>query len=165
MTEIEILQQENDKLKNELRQIKEDHKNQLTEARKNLSLTLHIASLKTEFDELPASVKDTVLKQVINKNLAADGAELTIGDTGQLVLRKKDGNTFFGQDNRALDPNSYFERVMEREKVLKNNVQPQPGKNTTQPEKPATGRHNQRNVLSNLVNESLQALTADKAFS
>lgn len=161
MTEIEILQQDNDRLKNEIQQIKADHKNQLSEARKNLSLTLHIASLKTEFDELPASVKDTVLKQVINKNLVADGAVLSISDAGQLVLSKKDGSTFYSEDNRALDPNSYFERVMEREKVLKNNAQPQPGKNTTQPDRPATGRHNQGSVISNLVNESLQALTAD----
>lgn len=161
MTEIEILQQENDRLKNELLQAKEEHKKQLSEARKNLSLTLHIAPLKTEFDELPASVKDTVLKQIINKNLAADNAELTIGDTGQLVLSKKDGSTFFGEDNRALDTNSYLEKVMEREKVLTVNAQPQPGKNTSQQTRPATGRHNQRNVLTNLVNESLQALTTD----
>lgn len=161
MTEIEILQQENDTLKNELRQMKEDHKKQLSEARKNLSLTLHTSSLKTEFDELPANVKDTVLKQIINKNLAADGAELSIGEAGNLVLRKKDGSNFFSEDNRLMDPSTYFEKVMEREKVLKNNAQPQHFKNTSESNKPEGSRHYRANVISNLVDEAMRSFVEE----
>jgi hypothetical protein len=126
--EVEFLQQENDRLRNELKQVKEkesaiheDYKKQLLGARTNQALTLLLAGFKTQFDDLPVSVKDQALKEIISTRLAADSAELTTDESGQLLLRRKDGTNFFGEDHRLLNPDSYLEKMMARDKILKVN--------------------------------------------
>lgn len=176
--EIEFLQQENDRLKNELSEMKakmqgvhEDYKKQLSVARKDQAVTLLLAGFKTEFDDLPAGVKDSALKEIINNRLAADAAELTIDEGGRLILRRKDGTNFFGADHRLLDPKSYLEKMMTTDKILKANDLSS-GNNTsgnrtgqqpdqTRPYNNGRGSSKSRNVLSDLANESLQALTAE----
>lgn len=160
--EIEFLQQENARLKNELKEarekergIHEDYKKQLLGARRDRSLTLLLGSFKTKFDDLPADVKDSALQEIINNSLAADNAELTIGDNGQLLLLKKDGTNFFSEDHRQLTPNTYLEKVMVRGKILKGNEQVQTVQTTTRINNQPASRAGR--TLSNLIDQSLKA--------
>lgn len=88
---------------------------------KDMSYALRniLGTYKTIYDELDGEVKDITLNALINKSLNADAAELTVDDSGQLVLRKKDGSNFFGEDNRLLTPKSYLDKIMSRDKILK----------------------------------------------
>lgn len=88
---------------------------------KDMSYALRniLGDYKTIYDELDVEVKDITLNALINKSLNADAAEFTVDDSGQLVLRKKDGSNFFGEDNRLLNPKSYLDKIMSRDKILK----------------------------------------------
>lgn len=123
--EKDTLQQEITKLNNELREIKEkekgiheDYKKQLLDVRMGHSLGQLLGSYKTKFDELPASVKDSTLKAIINNSLAADGAEFSVDEAGQLQLRKKGGDNFFGDDHNIMTPKSYLDKILARDKIL-----------------------------------------------
>lgn len=166
--EIEFLQQENERLKNELSEMKakmqgihEDYKKQLSVARKDQALTLLLTGFKTEFDDLPAGVKDSALKEILNNRLAADAAELTIDEGGRLILRRKDGTNFFGADHRLLDPKSYLEKMMTTDKILRV-VDASPnataGHTGQQANRNGANKGGRYNSLSNLVNEALKAI-------
>lgn len=123
--EKDALQQDITRLNNELREIKEkekgihdDYKKQMLEIKMGHSLGQLLGSYKTKFDELPASVKDSTLKAIINNSLAGDSAELTVDDAGQLVLRKKGGDNFFGEDHNIMTPKSYLDKILARDKIL-----------------------------------------------
>lgn len=123
--EKDTLQQEINRLNNELRAekdkeagIRAEHKRELTEVRMNHSLGSLLGGYKTKFDELPSNVKESTLKAIINGSLAADSAELSVDDAGQLILRKKDGTNFFGEDNRLLEPKTYLDKIFARDKIL-----------------------------------------------
>lgn len=130
--EKDTLQQEINRLNAELRAekdkeaaIRAEHKKEITQVQMNHHLGTLLGSYKTKFDELPANVKESTLKAIINSSLAADSAELTVDDAGQLILRKKDGTNFFGEDNRLLDPKSWVEKILARDKILVVNDQNQ----------------------------------------
>lgn len=159
--ETEFLQQEINRLKNELQASKdrekssrEDYEKKLSDARRDRSLTLLLAAYKTKFDDLPADVKDSALQKIISKSLATDDAELSIGEDGQLVIRKKDGTNFFGADHSQITPNTYLQNLMTREKILKGTEQAQTVQTTRINNQPASraGR-----TLSYLVDQSLEA--------
>lgn len=123
--EKDFLQQEITKLNNELRDIKakehgihEDYKKQLLDVKMGHSLGLLLGSYKTKFDELPASVKDSTLKAIINNSLAADNAELTVDEAGQIQLRRKGGDNFFGEDHNVMTPKTYLDKILARDKIL-----------------------------------------------
>lgn len=166
--EIEFLQQENERLKNELSEMKakmqgihEDYKKQLSVARKDQAVTLLLTGFKTEFDDLPAGVKDSALKEILNNRLAADAAELTIDEGGRLILRRKDGTNFFGADHRLLDPKSYLEKMMTTDKILKvADARPNAtaGHTGQQANLNGANKGGRYNSLSNLVNEALKAI-------
>jgi hypothetical protein len=122
----DTLQQEITRLQGELRAEKEkqagvltEHQKAISEVKMGYSLGQLLGGFKTIYDELPPDVKDITLKAIINKNLAADAAEFSVDDSGQLVLRKKDGTNFFGEDHRPFTPNTYLEKMMARDKILK----------------------------------------------
>lgn len=176
--EIEFLQQENNRLRNELKQVKEkesaiheDYKKQLLGARTDQALTLLLAGYKTQFDDLPASVKDSALKEIISTRLAADSAELTTDESGQLLLRRKDGTNFFGEDHRLLNPNTYLEKMMARDKILKvNDAKPDTTTKNTGPQSAriessnnARNNHtygNSNSAISSLIDQALKTLDA-----
>lgn len=169
-SEIEFLQQENARLKNELKEVKEkergvheDYKKQLSNARRDRSLTVLLAGFKTKFDDLPADVKDSALQEIINKSLAADGAELALGDNGQLVLRRKDGSNYFGEDHRLFTPDAYLEKVMVRENILKSADQGQAVQYTARANN-NTGNSWAERKISSLVDESLAVFNEQGAF-
>lgn len=123
--EKDTLQQEINRLNNELRLekdkeagIKANHQKEINELRMGHALGGLLGGYKTKFDELPAGVKDSTLKAIINNSLAADAAELSVDDAGQLIIRKKDGSNFFGEDNRQYTPNTYLDKILARDKIL-----------------------------------------------
>jgi hypothetical protein len=130
--EKDTLQQEINRLNNELRTekdkeaaIRAEHKKEITQVQMNYHLGTLLGAYKTKFDELPANVKERTLREIINSSLATDSAELTVDEAGQLSLRKKDGANFFGEDNRPLDPKSYMDKIFARDKILVVNDQNQ----------------------------------------
>lgn len=169
--EIEFLQQENARLKNEIkearekeRNIHEDYKKQLSGARRDQALTLLLAGFKTELDDLGVSVKDQALKEIISTRLAADSAELTVNESGQLLLRRKDGSNFFAEDHRLLDPNSYVEKIMTRDNIIRaGDAKPDTSnRQTDQQSGNNSGRNNYtsgNSAINRLIDESLQSLT------
>lgn len=124
--EKDTLQQEINNLNAQLRAVKDneaaiksDFEGKLKDVKMGYSLGSLLGGYKTIYDDLDGEVKDITLKAIINKSLNADAAELTVDDSGQLVLRKKDGSNFFGEDNRLLTPKSYLDKIMSRDKILK----------------------------------------------
>lgn len=176
---MEFLQQENARLKNELKEVREkergiheDYKKQLSGARRDQALTLLLAGFKTQFDDLDISVKDQALKQIIGTRLAADSAELTVDDSGQLLLRRKDGTNYFAEDHRLLDPSSYVEKIMTRENILRT-IDAQPDKSNKQTiqqsgrnESNNNGRNNRtysnsgNSAITSLIDQALKTLDA-----
>lgn len=176
--EIEFLQQENARLKNELKEVREkergiheDYKKQLSGARRDQALTLLLFGFKTELDDLGVSVKDSALKEIISNRLAADSAELTVDESGQLLLRRKDGTNFFAEDHRLLNPDSYVEKVMARDNILRtNDAKPdtsnaQTGQQSGRNESTGNGRNNHtysnsNSTISSLIDQALKTLDA-----
>jgi len=121
----EALNQEITRLNNELRtekekegKLKSEHQEEIKKVRMSHALGGMLGSYKTKFDELPANVKENTLTAIINNSLAADAAEFSVDDAGQIILRKKDGTNFFGEDNRLLEPKSYLDKIFARDKIL-----------------------------------------------
>jgi hypothetical protein len=167
--ETELLLQEISRLKNELQVIKdreknsrEDYEKKLLGARRDRSLTLLLAGFKTKFDDLPADVKDSALQEIVNNSLAADNAELAIGDAGQLILRRKDGSNFFGADHRLFTANTYLENLMTREKILKGAALEHVVETPTRVIN-NTGSRAER-TISSLLDQSLQAFQEQNVF-
>lgn len=174
-SEIEFLQQENARLKNELKEVREkekgiheDYKKQLSGARRDQALTLLLVGFKTQFDDLDIGVKDQALKEIISSRLAADSAELTVDESGQLLLRRKDGTNFFAEDHRLLDPNSYVEKIMVRDNILRT-IDAQPDASNRQSgrnELNNSGRNNHtynnsgNSAISPLIDQALKTLGA-----
>jgi hypothetical protein len=185
--EKDTLQQEITKLNNELRDIKakeqtihEDYKKQLVEVKMGHSLGQLLGSYKTKFDELPPSVKDSTLKAIINNSLAADSAEFTVDEAGQLNLRKKGGDNFFGEDHNVMTPKSYLDKILARDKILittdqsqnnggganshnRNNGQNYNRQNQSQNTGNGSngGKTNAANPVSSLVDEALKAFATN----
>lgn len=189
--EKDVLQQEINKLNGELRDIKakeqtihDDYKKQLLDVKMGHSLGTLLGSYKTKFDELAPNVKNSTLKSIINDSLAADAAELTVDEAGQLILRKKGGDNFFGDDHNVMTPKSYLDKILARDKIL---ITTDPNQNNTG--NGANNSHNRTNgqnfqrqqsqnngsgnngngngnaaksAISGLVAESLKALEGNK---
>lgn len=180
--EKDTLQQEINRLNNELRTVKDneaniknEHQKEIKMVRMNHSLGTLLGGYKTKFDELPANVKESTLKAIINGSLTADSAELSVDDAGQLILRKKDGTNFFGEDNRLLEPKTYLDKIFARDKILIVNDQNQQNGNGANSHR-NNGQSFQRNqnqkqngngsADGKVVNHALQGLVGDalKAF-
>jgi hypothetical protein len=185
--EKDVLQQEITKLNNELRDIKakeqgihEDYKKQLLDVKMGHSLGQLLGSYKTKFDELPASVKDSTLKAIINNSLAADGAEFSVDEAGQLQLRKKGGDNFFGDDHNIMTPKTYLDKILARDKILittdqsqingggANNSHNRNGQNFQRQTQNQNGsgsnggnNRNAANPVSSLVDEALSAFKSN----
>jgi hypothetical protein len=99
--------------------IRAEYEGKLKDVKMGYTLGSLLGGYKTIYDELDGEVKDITLKAIINKSLNADAAEFTVDDSGHLVLRKKDGTNFFGEDNRLLNPKSYLDKIMSRDKIIK----------------------------------------------
>lgn len=112
-------------LNDELRKIKEErqadlakHAEEKHSIRKDFYLGTLLNSYKTRFDDLDSATKQTVLNNIINKNLAAKKAKLQVDDAGNLTLVGEDGTNVFGDDHRTLTPKAFLDKVMADEKIV-----------------------------------------------
>lgn len=172
--EIARLNSELKDIKERERTIQDNHQKQISEIRMNYALGGLLGGYKTKFDDLPAKTKETTLKQIINDSLAADSAEFTVDDLGNLILRKKDGNNFFGEDHNVLSPKSYLDKILARDKILIVN-DPTPGANPQQRGQNPLPRYTQQQQgnnnnggvkaantqINSLLQESLQAFSSN----
>lgn len=113
-------------LNKELREIKDneqkihaDYKKQIQNVRMGHVLGGLLGGYKTVFDELDPSTKEITLKAIIDRNLSAKKAQLTIDEAGNLMLTGTDGANVFGDDHNILTPKAFLDKVMANEKILK----------------------------------------------
>lgn len=113
-------------LNKELREIKEkeqgihaEYKKQIQNVKMSHVLGGLLGSYKTVFDELDPSTKEITLKAIIDRNLGAKKAQLTLDETGNLLLTGPDGSNVFGNDHNILTPKAFLDQVMANEKILK----------------------------------------------
>lgn len=151
--------------------IRSEYEKKLKDKDMSYALRNILGAYKTIYDGLDGEVKDITLKAIINKSLNADAAEFTVDDAGQLILRKKDGTNFFGEDNRLLTPKSYLDKIMSRDKILivnDQNQQQQQNGNGAKTHVNNNGQQHQQNQNGNnggkAVNHSLMSL-ADRALA
>lgn len=152
--------------------IRAEYEKKLKDKDMSYALRNLLGGYKTIYDDLDGEVKDITLKAIINKSLISDNAEFTVDDSAQLILRKKDGSNFFGDDNRLLTPQSYLDKIMSRDKILKvtdQNQQQQQNGNGANSHLNKNGQQqyqNQNNGNGNgkAVNHSLMSL-ADQALA
>lgn len=149
--------------------IRSEYEKKLKDKDMSYALRNILGGYKTIYDGLDGEVKDITLKAIINKSLNADAAEFTVDDSGQLVLRKKDGTNFFGEDNRLLTPKSYLDKIMSRDKILiVNDQNQQQNGNGANSHVNKNGQQHQQNLNGNgggkAVNHSLMSL-ADQALA
>jgi hypothetical protein len=112
-------------LNDELRRVKEEqqgllakHKDEIQAVRRDHSLGGLLVGYKTRFDDLDPITKQTVISNIINKNLASKKAKLTVDEAGNLTLIGEDGSNVFGDDHRPLTPKAFLDKVMADEKIL-----------------------------------------------
>lgn len=112
-------------LQNQLREIKEkeqgihaDYKKQIQDVKMNHVLGSILSGYKTRFDDLDAVTKETVLKNIITKNLGSKQAAFALDDQGNLKLVGNDGSNVFGEDHTPLTPKKFLDKVMADEKII-----------------------------------------------
>lgn len=142
--------------------IKAEYEKKLRDKDMSYALNAILGGYKTIYDDLNPVIKDTSLKAIIDNSLLADQAEFTINESGQIVLQKKDGSNFFGDNHQQLTPKTYLDKVLSREKILKIN-DPKPGatpprnNGSTPPPTHVPGK-NANTALQSLVGEALAGL-------
>lgn len=179
-------------LNKELREIKDreqgilaKHKDEIKDVKKSHHLGTLLNGYKTRFDDLDPQTKQTVLTNIINKNLGAKGAILTIDENDNLVLINKDGSNVFGEDHRPLNPKLFLDKVMADEKIIVVNDAGNTGNGSQSGQQNSNGQQRQQffqngnghqppvnngnggkkvnTALQALLNESQQALEASSA--
>lgn len=179
-------------LNKELREIKDkeqsihaDYKKQIQDVKMNHVLGGLLSGYKTRFDDLDAATKETVLKNIITKNLGTKQAAFALDEQGNLKLVGSDGNNVFGEDHTPLTPKKFLDKVMADEKIIvvndagngnngSNGQQNYNGQQRQQsfqngnghrPSDNGNGGKKVNSTLQALLNESQQALDASKASS
>ena len=109
----------------------------------------------------------SALTEITNARLTADSAELTVDESGQLQLRKKDGTNFFAEDHNLLTPKTYLDRILTRDKILKADDKGQNNNsngtaNLNGQQQNNSGGNWKNKTLTGLVNESLKALAGEE---
>lgn len=148
--------------KESINKVKTEYEQKLRDKDMSYALNGLLGQYKTIYDELNPGIKDKTLKAIIDESLGTDEAQFTIGDAGQLILQKKDGSNYFGDNHQVLTPKTYLDKVLSREKILKV-TDPNPGaklpqKNGSTHQPVAVPGKNANHTLQNLVSETLAGL-------
>lgn len=148
--------------KESINKVKTDYEQKLRDKDMSYALNGLLGQYKTIYDDLNVSIKDKTLKAIIDESLGTDEAQFTIGDNGQLILQKKDGSNYFGDNHQVLTPKTYLDKVLSREKILKVN-DPNPGakvppKNGSPSQPVKVEGKNANHALQSLVSETLASL-------
>lgn len=101
-----------------IKKIRQEYEQKLKDKDMAYNLRNVLTKYKTIYDELPVQVKDITLKALIENELQADSAVLSVDESGQLIIRKKDGSNLFGEDNRVFTPETWLDKTMSRNKIL-----------------------------------------------
>lgn len=117
------------------------------------------SAYKTIYDDLDPEIKSTTLQNILDKQLQGDNAELKFDENGNLVLLKKDGTNFYGDNNQQVNPQQYADMVLSRNKLLKtapSAALPQTGGQTG-----STGQLPTSGSGENKTNHALKELAAE----
>lgn len=98
---------------------KADYEAQMRDFKLNHEKGSMFSDHKTIYDELPGDVRQMTLINLLNKELQDKGAEITYDDNGSIVLRKKDGTNFYGENNQQVNAKQFVEQVLSKNKLLK----------------------------------------------
>lgn len=84
--------------------------------------SLLFSDYKTVYDELPSDVKVQTLSILLNKRLAEKDAVIDFDEGGSLVLKKKDGTTYYSENNTPVTHKQFVEQILSDNKIIKVNV-------------------------------------------
>lgn len=79
---------------------------------------------KTIYDELDPEIRAMNIQNLLNKNLQDSNSEITFDDNENLVLRKKDGTNFYGDNNQQVNPQQYLDLLLSKNKLLVTSQKP-----------------------------------------
>lgn len=88
------------------------------ELRISYARTSLLANHKTINDSLPVNVRNTILNTLIDQELADKNAKIDFDENGNLVLLKKDGTNYFGDNNQQVNPQQFIEQTLSRNKMI-----------------------------------------------
>jgi hypothetical protein len=121
-----------------------------------------LSPYKTIHDDLDPSVKREILKAIINKELQDNKVQWAIDENGTLSLQKEDGTSYYGDNHQLISPESFIEKTLSRNKLLKVSDQSSNGngdnRNGHQQPRSGDGKTEKNHALSGLVQNSLKNL-------
>lgn len=119
------IQKQIDDLHAKLREVNEEKTRLTTDfaaKEKDMKLAMQVDTMllphKTIHDGLDMSVKHTILKTLINKDLQDKSAKFDFDENGNFVLLRKDGTTYFGDSNQPVTAQQFIEQTLSRNKQL-----------------------------------------------
>jgi hypothetical protein len=120
------IQKQIDDLHNEAKAAKEELASKIkefeqirTQDRINNKKTVLFSGLKTIHDELDPETRFTIIDSQLQKELQDRQAVFTLDDNGNVVLMRKDGTNFFGENHQVVKPAQFIESVLAKNKQLK----------------------------------------------
>lgn len=118
---------------------------------------------KTIYDELDPEVRTMTIRHLRQKELQDNQAEYAFDENNSIVLRKKDGTSFYGKDNQPVTPKAFAESILSKNKILKVTPAPAAGggnpQNSGGPNPPNGGKGNGQppqvsSVFKDLMNQA-----------
>lgn len=133
-TDKQALQTKIDTLQNELRDAKAatitaktEYEQKLNEDKLSYRLLNKFAGLKnTTLDQMPDDVRNSLFRELINKELLAKNAELRFDEKGDVQPFLKDGSKLYGANHTLTTLDSLIDSILAQNKLLK--VSPANGK-------------------------------------
>jgi hypothetical protein len=98
--------------KDEVTKVTQGFQDQIKNIRLEASLDGLYGTYKTIYDELPAGIKKTTLKAVIDQALQDKNAQLVTDEQGNIQLIGKDGTNVFGSNNVQLTAKSFLDQSL-----------------------------------------------------
>lgn len=156
--------------KENAQKLKVEYEEKLSTFKNEYKLESLLGQYKTIYDDLDADVKMTTLKTLINKNLQDNKGKFVVDENGNFILQKEDGTNYYGDNNQQIEPKSFVEQILSRNKLLKVTDQP-PGSGDTNngqpPRQPNGGQggNTANKALSGLVQNSIKNLEQSNSVS
>jgi hypothetical protein len=155
-TDKQALQAQIDTLQTELRTAKAatdaaktEYEQKLTTDRIDFRLGNAIAAVKTTIDGLPQEVRNDTLKNIIQKYLQANDAELRFDEKNELQPYKKDGSKLYGANHTLINLQSLIDTQLAQNKLL--SVSPANSTNGANGLQNGNHQQNQQNGQSNII--------------
>lgn len=88
-----------------------------------------LSGYKTVLDALPVESKTTAIQTLINKELQDKQVEFALDESGNFVLRTKDGSTYVSASQTRIEPKDFIEGILANNKILQVSTPPTPPAN------------------------------------